>query len=244
MIQLIHKIRAKSHGSNGAARIAPDVATQGMYLLAPQWSLDQSSAFTYLSIGNMDRAKEHLGYVYTSPDYWTGMALGAMGGSVLGRGAALEGAAVKDAAGGVGVVKEGIAEGNLVPPAGSIKNVNPTGGDMNCVNCIVATDATLRGNPASALPGGPYTLPVLEQHFGSKFRTATLSDIEKNLLQQGNGATGVIYGYPPAGSNVGHVFTVVNQNGVIRYLDGQTGVAANAAAFPKFQFMPLPKIGG
>ena len=127
--------------------------------------------------------------------------------------------------------------------AGSIRNVNPTGGDMNCVNCVVATDATLRGNPTSALPGGPYKLPVLEQQFGSNFSPASLSDIESTLLQQGNGATGIVYGYPPAGTNVGHVFNAVNQNGTIVFLDGQTGTVANAASFPKFQFMPLPKIG-
>ncbi len=40
--------------------------------------------------------------------------------------------------------------------AGSIKNVNPgypdSGRTHNCVNCAVATDATLAGNPTSALP--------------------------------------------------------------------------------------------
>lgn len=40
--------------------------------------------------------------------------------------------------------------------AGSIKNANPgypePGRTHNCVNCSVATDATLAGNPASALP--------------------------------------------------------------------------------------------
>jgi filamentous hemagglutinin len=42
------------------------------------------------------------------------------------------------------------------PTAGSIKNVNPGYPDAvrthNCVNCSIATDATLAGDPASALP--------------------------------------------------------------------------------------------
>ncbi|MGX9274289.1 VENN motif pre-toxin domain-containing protein [Pantoea ananatis] len=42
------------------------------------------------------------------------------------------------------------------PTAGSIRNVNPgcpgPGRTHNCVNCSIATDATLAGNPASALP--------------------------------------------------------------------------------------------
>jgi filamentous hemagglutinin len=137
----------------------------------------------------------------------------------------------------------GATAGDAVPAAGSIRNVNPTGGDMNCVNCAIATDATLRGNPASALPGSPTSLVVLQQQFGSRFAPATTSSIEQSLLQQGNGATGIVYGFPPAGSDVGHVFNVVNQNGTIRYLDGQTGTVANPAVFPKLLFMPVKPIG-
>ena len=50
--------------------------------------------------------------------------------------------------------------------AGSIRNVNPTGGTMNCVNCAIATDATLAGRPASALPGDTTLIGELERHFG------------------------------------------------------------------------------
>jgi Possible hemagglutinin (DUF637)/Papain fold toxin 1, glutamine deamidase len=108
----------------------------------------------------------------------------------------------------VAVARPGSSIGETVPPAGTIRGVNPTNGQMNCVNCVVATDATLRGYPTAALPGGPYTLPELERNFSSTFRPAALTDIERSLLLQGNGATGIVYGYPPAGSNVGHVFNV------------------------------------
>lgn len=54
--------------------------------------------------------------------------------------------------------------------AGSIRGVNPTGGTMNCVNCSIATDATLAGSPASALPGSPTSISVLENTFGGTFQ--------------------------------------------------------------------------
>ncbi|WP_211466517.1 two-partner secretion domain-containing protein [Collimonas silvisoli] len=132
---------------------------------------------------------------------------------------------------------------DVVPPAGSIRNVNPTGGDNNCVNCAIATDATLRGNPASALPGIPTGISVLESQFGSTFKPATAGTIDQSLLQQGNGATGIVYGFPPVGSTVGHVFNVVNQNGVIRYLDGQSGTVADPSSYSRLLFMPVKKIG-
>lgn len=52
--------------------------------------------------------------------------------------------------------------------AGAIRCVNPGRGTKNCVNCVVATDAILAGRPASALPGGPYEIDVLERIFGVK----------------------------------------------------------------------------
>lgn len=56
-----------------------------------------------------------------------------------------------------------IGESVVNDVAGSIRNVNPTGGTMNCVNCAIATDATLAGRPASALPGSATSIGVLEQ---------------------------------------------------------------------------------
>lgn len=62
---------------------------------------------------------------------------------------------------------------DLVAPnstAGSIRNVNPTGSGTNCVNCVVATDATLTGRPASALPSGPQPISALQDVFGGTFK--------------------------------------------------------------------------
>ncbi|MFK3774467.1 DUF637 domain-containing protein [Pseudomonas sp. NPDC089406] len=128
--------------------------------------------------------------------------------------------------------------------AGSITNVNPgfpkTGRTHNCVNCSIATDATLGGNPASALPiyhkkGVPLT--VLEKHFGSKFGPVLAQDnIMRQIQNSGNGARGIVYGSNGVGT-VGHVFNVVNQRGVVRFLDGQTGKAAKVDDYKFLQLL-------
>ncbi len=62
---------------------------------------------------------------------------------------------------------------SLVAPntsAGSIRDVNPTGSGTNCVNCVVATDATLAGRPASALPSGAQPISTLQDVFGGTFK--------------------------------------------------------------------------
>ncbi|WP_210514777.1 hemagglutinin repeat-containing protein [Pantoea ananatis] len=130
------------------------------------------------------------------------------------------------------------------PTAGSIRNVNPgypePGRTHNCVNCSIATDATLAGNPASALPinstaGVPLT--VLEKQFGSKFVNILNSNvITQKMLDAGNGARGIVYGsYGP--DQPGHVFNVVNQNGTIRFLDGQSGKVADLSKFESFKML-------
>jgi filamentous hemagglutinin len=94
------------------------------------------------------------------------------------------------------------------------------------VNCSVATDSTLAGNPASALPtNGPLNVRVLEKHYGKKFSTVNSQEaLEQRILRNGDGARGIVFGVREG--KPGHVFNVVNQNGTIRFLDGQTGKAA------------------
>ncbi|RPD91626.1 hypothetical protein BBB56_23370, partial [Candidatus Pantoea deserta] len=128
--------------------------------------------------------------------------------------------------------------------AGSIKNVNPgypePGRTHNCVNCSVATDATLAGNPASALPvnhknGIP--LAVLESQYGTKFKYISSSEsITQQMTSAGSGSRGIVFGsYGPG--QPGHVFNVVNQNGTVRFLDGQTGKPADLSQFKSFQLL-------
>jgi hypothetical protein len=153
-------------------------------------------------------------------------------------GARVDNNANRDGAnGGVGIAEE---------TAGSIRNVNPgyptTGRTQNCVNCTVATDATLSGNPAAALPSsGPVSIRALEQQYGGRFGAPTTSSgIEQQLLSAGDGARGIVFG--SRGPNeVGHVFNVVNQNGVVRFLDGQTGQPATFSGYQSFHLLRTNK---
>lgn len=134
------------------------------------------------------------------------------------------------------------ANPNAVDPdavAGSIRKVNPTGSGQNCVNCAIATDNTLAGFPTSAMPGNPTSVRVLEKHFGSTFRpVANPKNISDIMIEAGSGSRGIVFG--SRGPNeVGHVFNVVNQNGTVRFLDGQTGTVANLnRGYKEFFFLP------
>ncbi|MCX8589010.1 toxin glutamine deamidase domain-containing protein [Gilliamella sp. B3801] len=128
--------------------------------------------------------------------------------------------------------------------AGSIRDVNPgyptEGRTHNCVNCAIATDATLGGNPASALPinsKNGVSISVLEKQYGTKFQNVSgPNNIIEQMSNAGTGARGIVFGsYGPG--QPGHVFNVVNQNGKIRFLDGQTGKAADMSKFKSFKFL-------
>lgn len=56
------------------------------------------------------------------------------------------------------------------------------------------------------------------------------------MASAGNGARGIVFGYNGAGQP-GHVFNVVNQKGIIRFLDGQTGKPANLNNFKTLQLL-------
>jgi hypothetical protein len=121
--------------------------------------------------------------------------------------------------------------------AGSIRSVNPGGGDMNCVNCVITTDQMLDGVKVSAALDGPKPISFLESYFGSHFTaTGGKLDIEATMSAAGDGARGVIFASRGPGQ-VGHVFNVVNQNGVIRFLDGQPGAPASFAGYRDFYLM-------
>jgi RHS repeat-associated protein len=152
-------------------------------------------------------------------------------GSTPGEKSAMLGVGIVGAVVGLAELKAAATAARAGELAGSIRNVNPgfptAGRTTNCVNCSIATDATLAGRPASALPGSTTSISVLEKMFGGKFQSVnSQAGIEKALLAAGNGARGIVYGQV-GGQSAGHVFNVVNQKGVIRFLDGQTGKAVN-----------------
>lgn len=120
--------------------------------------------------------------------------------------------------------------------AGTVRRINPGQSKTNCVNCAVATDAMLAGRPASALPGGPPSIAILEQIFGAKFSLAgDIGEVVQALLAAGSGSRAIVYGRRSGG--VGHVFNAVNQHGVVRFLDGQTGKAATVDGYTGFLFL-------
>jgi hypothetical protein len=119
--------------------------------------------------------------------------------------------------------------------AGSARAVNPLGGTTNCVNCATAMDATLAGNPASALLGSPQPISVL----GSDWVSVTGQAHVESLLQEaGPGARGIVFGADPAG-DVGHVWNAVNQRGAVNFIDAQAGGggAQNFQSFTNFHFL-------
>ena len=59
---------------------------------------------------------------------------------------------------------EGAAAGAGPVRAGSIRDVNPLGGTQNCVNCVIAGDATLSGSRASALNAVGPPVVVIVRH--------------------------------------------------------------------------------
>ena len=127
---------------------------------------------------------------------------------------------------------------DVVNKSGSIRNVNPTRGTQNCVNCSIATDATLAGRPASALPGNPTSISVLEKQFGGAFISVSgQSQISTIMSNAGSGARGIVFGQSKIPGQPGHVFNVVNQKGTIRFLDGQSGEPATFNGLKNFQFL-------
>lgn len=97
---------------------------------------------------------------------------------------------------------------------------------------------TLSGNPAVSLPSNrPVNIAVLEKQYGGRFGSATTDGgIEQQTLNAGDGARGIVFGY--RGPNeAGHVFNVVNQNGVVRFLDGQTGAPATFHGYKSFHLL-------
>jgi hypothetical protein len=117
----------------------------------------------------------------------------------------------------------------------------------NCVNCAIATDYTLAGNPTVAGPEGPYTLSELETWMGTRsVRVEGPIQVASMLRESGNGAQGIVYGEPLVPGGDGHVWNAVNQGGTIRFLDSQVirpGVnnavvgVNNFDTFKNFRFM-------
>jgi hypothetical protein len=112
----------------------------------------------------------------------------------------------------------------------SLAHVNPghpgPGRLSNCANCALATDATLAGRPACALPGGATSIRVLETHFGRPFEyVSSAQRMVAKLERAGPGARGIVFASRGT-RRPGHLFNVANLDGTVTFLDGQHGGTA------------------
>lgn len=78
----------------------------------------------------------------------------------------------------------------------------------------------------------------LSAHYGTQWGPAcTANDIERAMKSAGDGTRGIVFGEVP-NRDFGHFFNVVNDGGVVRYLDGQPGVATSPAGYSRFWLLP------
>jgi RHS repeat-associated protein len=114
---------------------------------------------------------------------------------------------------------------DAVNPFGHPKNPfgHPNSGG-NCIPCAIATDATLAGYPASALPMGTTGTPTvhLDMAYGTRMAVGGIAHIAQLLGEAGPGARAII-GVFRNGYGYGHVLNAVNVVGKVVFVDGQAG---------------------
>ena len=57
------------------------------------------------------------------------------------------------------------------------------------------------------------------------------------MFDAGAGSRGIIFGQSKISGQPGHVFNVINQKGVIRFLDGQSGKSATFNELKNFRLL-------
>lgn len=159
------------------------------------------------------------------------------------RAAAAEGRALTNEAGELraATVAEGPGAGGAIRkvnkdlPLGNTKGTR----DLNCANCAIATDATLAGKPACALPGNVTPASEVSRHFGATWskQMTSAAEVEASMQAAGPGKRAVVFGQAN-NTPIGHYFNVVNQDGVVRFLDGQSGTTAKLTPYSKFWLLP------
>jgi len=99
----------------------------------------------------------------------------------------------------------------------------------------MATDNYLKGRPTSSLNSKPTSLSVIESEYNGKFTHGLSIDNIKSKVST-TGESGIVFGNRGQGQ-VGHVFNVINQNGKINFIDGQTGKGASLSGYKDFSFI-------
>lgn len=138
-------------------------------------------------------------------------------------------AAAADTAAGTGDVAGGAAGSAANDPLlHLLDGVNPTGSRTNCGYCAIAVDMRLGGTTIDAegvaalhpgLGDGMWASDM-ERVMGRNFiDDMPLDAIKSKMASSGSGARGIIFGYDGFGK--AHYFNVVNDDGVVKFLDGQ-----------------------
>lgn len=100
--------------------------------------------------------------------------------------------------------------------------INPTGNTKNCVEAAKAVDSTLGNNPKAAGPvnRGQNGRDLQDAYPGRGQPEMSPMSIEQNLLESGPGSRGIV---SVDQAPNGHTFNVYNDNGTIKWIDGQSG---------------------
>jgi hypothetical protein len=106
---------------------------------------------------------------------------------------------------------------------------------MNCANCAIATDASIAGSPASALPGEVTRVADLTAVYEKPWSgsMADPAEMAAAMRDAGPGSRAIVFGQSSS-AEIGHFFDVVNDGGTIRFLDGQSGTTAAMAPYDRF----------
>lgn len=109
----------------------------------------------------------------------------------------------------------------------------------NCLYSAAHTDHTLAtGVTSKAPPGAVTSARDLVQHYGGRplENVGSYTEIVQKMENAGDGSRGIVLG--TRNGMPGHAFNVVNRNGQIWFVDGQTGQLAYLENFAKLQFLP------
>ncbi|MDX3119246.1 toxin glutamine deamidase domain-containing protein [Streptomyces scabiei] len=124
----------------------------------------------------------------------------------------------------------------FTPETGLKALINPAGGKTNCRACVISLDQLMaNGAHSNAIPNIERgSEKVIEKYFGNKFRNRSFSNIVSDIQKAGPGTRGIVWGRDPQG---GHVFNVVNIDGRVTFLDGQTGNASHAPTWDSYSLL-------
>ncbi|MFI6465646.1 putative T7SS-secreted protein [Streptomyces sp. NPDC050538] len=119
------------------------------------------------------------------------------------------------------------------------KQINPEGGMMNCTYVGESMDRYLAGEGIKPVPGdvgGLQSLDRLQSVYGRSFEDTKFWDMVDHIRNSGDGARGIVAGDSPVPGQGGHVFNVVNSQGRVLFVDGQTGFV-DPTYFKSFKLM-------